>query len=57
MSSSTYVLSVEENQSIMIPDEEFNKNNYTDGCGYISNNFMETIRNHPQLNLSNVSAI
>jgi hypothetical protein len=57
MSSSTYVLSVEESQFAMVPDEEKSCNNYTDGCGYISPNFMEIIRNHPHFSLSNVSAI
>lgn len=42
---------------MMIPDKELNANNYTDGCGYISADFMEIIRNNPHFNLSNVSAI
>ena len=57
MSSSTFVLSVSDNQYTMVPDEESNDCNYTDGCGYISPNFMEIIQNHPHFNLSNVSAI
>ena len=55
MSSSTYVLSVKDSEYTMVPDVEKDNCNFTDGCGYISQKFMETIKDKFQLN--SVSAI